>query len=319
MKDYVKTPLNYTGNKFRLLEQIQPHFPKNIHIMVDLFCGGATVGLNTECDEVYFIDNDPNVIGLLKFFNNQNFEDLLYSLEEIVKKYGLSNTYRHGMKYYKNKISDNNSNNGLKEYNKNGFYNLRHDYNNLTDKNTNEAFEMLYILLLYGFNNDLRFNAKGEFNLPIGKTDLNKTNVLKLKRYLDKAKEIKAHYICAEFDSEQVRNILNVADFIYIDPPYLITNATYNESNRWNNLNEHRLLNLIDNFLESNKPFVLSNVLSKKNRMNELLYYWTQKNKESINIYHMQYSYSSSSYNKKVREGHEDEIIVTWKGKNENK
>lgn len=319
MKDYVKTPLNYTGNKFRLLEQIQPHFPQNIHIMVDLFCGGATVGLNTECDEVYFIDNDPNVIGLLKFFSNQNFEDLLYSLEEIAKKYGLSNTYRHGMKYYKNKISDNNSNNGLKEYNKNGFYNLRHDYNNLTDKNTNEAFEMLYILLLYGFNNDLRFNAKGEFNLPVGKTDLNKTNVLKLKRYLDKAKEIKAHYICAEFDSEQVRNILNVADFIYMDPPYLITNATYNESNRWNNLNEHRLLNLIDNFLESNKSFVLSNVLSKKNRMNEPLYYWTQKNKELINIYHMQYSYSSSSYNKKVREGQEDEIIVTWKGKNENK
>ena len=319
MKDYVKTPLNYTGNKFRLLEQIQPHFPKNIHIMVDLFCGGATVGLNTECDEVYFIDNDPNVIGLLKFFNNQNFEDLLYSLEEIVKKYGLSNTYRHGMKYYKNKISDNNSNNGLKEYNKNGFYNLRHDYNNLTNKNTNEAFKMLYILLLYGFNNDLRFNTKGEFNLPIGKTDLNKTNVLKLKKYLDKAKEIKAHYICAEFDSEQVRNILNTADFIYMDPPYLITNATYNESNRWNNLNEHRLLDLIDNFLESNKPFVLSNVLSKKNRMNEPLYYWTQKNKELINIYHMQYSYSSSSYNKKVREGHEDETIVTWKEKNENK
>lgn len=319
MKNYTKTPLNYTGNKFRLLEQMQPFFPKDINIMVDLFCGGATVGLNTECKEVYFIDNDQNVIGLLKFFGKQNFDILLYKLETLVESYHLSNTYRNGIKVYKNQIVDKNSNNGLKEYNKEGFYKLRNDYNSLEDKTTEEAYTMLYLLLLYGFNNDLRFNSKGEFNLPIGKTDLNKANVQKLKNYLQKIKTIKAHYICAEFDSKKVKDIICKADFVYMDPPYLITNATYNESNRWNNLCEHRLLNLIDSLIESDKSFVLSNVLSKKNKMNEPLYYWTQRNKDFINIYHMKYSYSSSSYNKKIREGHEDEIIVTWKVKNENK
>lgn len=319
MKNYTKTPLNYTGNKFRLLEQMQPFFPKDINIMVDLFCGGATVGLNTECKEVYFIDNDPNVIGLLKFFSKQNFDVLLNKLETLVESYHLSNTYRNGIKVYKNQISEKNSNNGLKEYNKVGFYKLRSDYNSLEDKYSDEAYAMLYLLLLYGFNNDLRFNSKGEFNLPIGKTDLNKANVQKLKNYLLKIKTIKAHYICAEFDSKKVKDILNKADFVYMDPPYLITNATYNESNRWNNLCEHRLLNLIDSLIENDKPFVLSNVLSKKNKMNEPLYYWTQKNVNFIKVHHMKYSYSSSSYNKKVREGHEDEIIVTWKVKNENK
>ena len=67
-KIYVKTPLNYTGNKFRLLEQLHQYFPKKIDIMVDLFCGGATVGLNTKCKEVYFVDKNTRVIGLLKFF-----------------------------------------------------------------------------------------------------------------------------------------------------------------------------------------------------------------------------------------------------------
>ena len=42
----IKSPINYTGNKFRILNQIQPYFPKNIGTMVDLFCGGATVGIN---------------------------------------------------------------------------------------------------------------------------------------------------------------------------------------------------------------------------------------------------------------------------------
>jgi len=319
MKENIKTPLNYTGNKFRLLEQMKPHFPKDIKVMVDLFCGGATVGLNTECEEVYFIDNDPMVIGLLKFFKNQKFENLIANIEEIIEEYGLSNSYRHGFKYYKDAINERNKNNGLKAYNDKGFYRLRNDYNALLDKESEKAFTMLYTLLLYGFNNDLRFNAKGEYNLPVGKTDFNKTNVNKLEKYLNKVKSIKTHYICADFDSKKVKNILAVADFIYMDPPYLITNATYNESNRWNNLCEHRLLNLIDDLVLKNKKFILSNVLSKKGSMNEPLYYWTQKNRENIEIYHMKYSYSSASYNKKNREGKEDEIIVTWKDKNENK
>ena len=319
MKKYTKTPLNYTGNKYRLLEQIQPYFPQKIKVMVDLFCGGATVGLNTDCEEVYFIDNDANVIGLLKFFEKQKFDSLLIKLEKIINDFNLSNSFRNGFKYYKERIFENNSNNGLKEYNKEGFYKLRDNYNSLIDKTTEEAFLKLYILLLYGFNNDLRFNSKGEFNLPVGKTDFNKTNVLKLKNYLEKIKGIKAHYICSNFDSKKVLNFINKADFIYIDPPYLITNATYNESNKWNNQCEHRLLNLLDSLILNNKKFVLSNVLRKKNKMNEPLYYWTEKNKENIEIYHMKYSYSSASYNKKIREGHEDEIIVTWKRNNEDK
>ncbi len=286
--------------------------------MVDLFCGGATVGLNTNCKEVYFIDNDINVIGLLKFFQTQHFDELLIELQEIISEFGLSNSFKNGFKYYKERILDKNFNNGLKEYNKSGFYKLRDNYNQLKNKTSKEAFLKLYILLLYGFNNDLRFNSKGEFNLPVGKTDFNKTNVIKLKTYLEKIKTINAHYICADFNSDKVLKILNKADFIYLDPPYLITNATYNESNKWSNESEHKLLNLMDNLIQNNKKFVLSNVLQKKNKMNEPLYYWTEKNKEKIDIYHMHYSYSCASYNKKNREFKEDEIIVTWKRKNEN-
>ena len=51
-----KSPLNYTGNKLRILNQIIPLFPEEIHTMIDLFCGGATVGINVDCDVVYFVD-----------------------------------------------------------------------------------------------------------------------------------------------------------------------------------------------------------------------------------------------------------------------
>lgn len=315
----VRTPLNYTGNKFRLLEQIRPFFPKDIDVMVDLFCGGATVGFNTNCKEVYFIDNNPMVIGLLEFFEKQEFDKLIIKIERLLEEYNLSNSYRNGFEYYKNLINDRNNNNGLKQYNFVGYYRLRDDYNLLVDKGSDKAYVMLYVLLLYGFNNDLRFNAKGDFNLPVGKTDFNKTNVNKLETYLNHIKTIKTHYICAEFDSNNVKNIINKADFVYMDPPYLITTATYNESNKWNENHEKRLLNFLNELIDNKKQFVLSNVLSNNNMRNELLSDWIDDNSENIEVKHLNYSYKSSSYNKKNRKDKDDEIIVVWKDKNENK
>lgn len=68
--------------------------------------------------------------------------------------------------------NDANANNGLKDYNSKGFYKMRADYNALQDKNTDEANTLLYMLMVYAFNNDIRFNSEGHFNLPVGKTDL---------------------------------------------------------------------------------------------------------------------------------------------------
>jgi len=44
MKELKKSPINYTGGKFKLLPQILPLFPSNIDIFVDLFAGGFNVG-----------------------------------------------------------------------------------------------------------------------------------------------------------------------------------------------------------------------------------------------------------------------------------
>lgn len=38
--DYIKSPLNYTGGKFKLLPQLLELFPDQIDTFVDLFAGG---------------------------------------------------------------------------------------------------------------------------------------------------------------------------------------------------------------------------------------------------------------------------------------
>ena len=252
---HIKSPLNYTGNKFRILDQIQPYFPKKIDVMVDLFCGGATVGLNTECNKVIFIDNEPRIIWLLKYLSGCNIDKLLNELFVLIDNYGLSCSFKNGYKYYRQQILGGNPNNGLKDYNSNGFYKLRDDYNAILNKNTATANKLLYLLIVYGFNNDIRFSKDGKYNLPVGKTDLNNSNVKKLTEYIERVKNIQAEFICGDFCSQHIQQIIRKADFVYMDPPYLITDAVYNESNKWREQNEYELIRLMNFLLDNKKSF----------------------------------------------------------------
>ena len=308
MVEIVKSPLNYTGNKSRILEQMIPLFPQNIEVMVDMFCGGATVGLNVECKKVYFIDANEKVIGLLKHLAGYSFEELLSEIEQIIAKYKLSYSFKYGYEFYRKQCSNKKDNNGLKDYNKKGFEKLRLDYNTLKNKNTKKAYTMLYVLMVYAFNNDIRFNSNGEFNLPIGKTDFNKSNVKKLKGYIEKTKSKECHFICSSFDSKEIQEILLEADFIYMDPPYIVGDAVYNSS--WNKEREESLLSFISSLMDKKINFALSNVTEKIGKSNVQLLKWIENNRDSISVHDIVYNYKSSSYNKKIRDAKEKEVLV---------
>lgn len=311
MKDLIKSPLNYTGNKYRILNQIKPYFPKKINCMIDLFCGGATVGINVEAEKVIFVDSNERVLNLLKFLSKQDFSCFIKECEKIIDRYSLSYSYKNGYKVYRVQCGNLSDNNGLKDFNTDGFYKLRSDYNALTNKNTNIANIMLYILMVYGFNNDIRFNKDGEYNLPVGKTDLNKNNVNKIKEYIDRVHNKNAEFVCCSFEDKKFRDILKEADFVYMDPPYLIGNAVYNSG--WNNEKEHALLDLIEILMNQRINFALSNVVAKVGKTNEPLSYWCHKNENRIKVVHIEYNYRSASYNKITRNAKEDEILIVNK------
>lgn len=317
MIDRVKSPLNYTGNKYKILPQMQEYFPKRIKTMVDLFCGGATVGLNTECEKIIFIDNNERVISLLKYLSLCNYDDLYGMISLVIKKYGLSFSAENSFAFYKNQIEESNYNNGLKKYNAEGYYKLRADYNMIENKNSDYANVLLYVLMVYAFNNDMRFSRSGNFNLPVGKTDMNKNNLNRLKSYIERTSSIECDFICADFKNKKVSEILLSADFIYMDPPYLITNAVYNQMSKWDEKSEYNLLQMLSFLLDNNKQFILSNIIEKKGQRNEPLYRWMDENINRIEIVDVVSDYRSASYNKKVRDSSEREVIIKSKVKND--
>lgn len=303
----IESPLNYTGGKFKLLPQILPLFPKRIHTFVDLFCGGCNVGLNVTCDRVVYNDSNKKLLHMYNTFKKLNHELILSLVYKVIAEYGLSLISKHGYRYYGCESSK-----GLGDYNRPKFLKLRTDFNQLrsSDKNVDFSYYViLYVMIVYAFNNQIRFNEKGEFNLPVGKRDFNKKMEGKLVRFIDRLHEQKCTFNCADFRDFTVLDLTS-DDFVYVDPPYLITCATYNEKNGWTEKDEKDLLMFLDRLHNKKIRFALSNVLRNKGKENNILINWLDKNATRYRVFFLEHSYSNSSYHTKDKKSSSEEVLI---------
>jgi len=302
-KEVIQSPLNYTGGKFKLLPQILPHFPQDVECFIDLFCGGGNVGINAPCNKVIFNDNNSLLRFVFGTFKNMDKQATFELIDNIIEKYGLSNTEKYGYEYY-----GCNSAEGLAKYNSEAFLKLREDFNRNTNLDYN-YYITLFVLIVYAFNNQIRFNRKGEFNLPVGKRDFNKKMREKLSSFIDRLKS--GDYKFESYDFRELPNKdWNDKTFVYVDPPYLITCATYNEQDGWNETLEKELLNYLDNLHERGIRFALSNVLHSKGKENKILIEWINNNIGKYRVIYLDYTYSNSNYQTKDRTSKTDEVLI---------
>ncbi len=298
----LKSPLNYTGGKFKLLPQIIQYFPSDINKFVDLFCGGCNVGININANEHLFNDNCKELIQLYKTMQELGGEKFLSEVYSIIDKYSLSDSNTFGYKFY-----NCNSSQGLGKYNKEKFYHLRTDFNSL-NKSDKMYSLMLYVLIVYSFNNQIRFNSKGEFNLPVGKRDFNKRMKSKLESFISQIQLPNTNFISTDFRELKIES-LGTKDFVYVDPPYLITCATYNELGGWTEKDELDLLKYLDRLTKNNIRFALSNVLESNGNENLILKNWVRENSQYKTL-NLSYSYKNSNYHKLNRELATKEVLI---------
>ena len=179
-----RSPFFYVGDKFKLLPQLKKNFPDDINRFIEPFCGGGSVFLNVDANEYLLNDIDTYMIQLHEFLMSysDDQENFWCELENYIKRYNLSATYmgrdvpqelrKEFVKTY------------FAKYNKEAYMNLRADFNSNKDN-----MMLLYMLLIYGFNRMLRFNRKGDFNLPVGNVDFNQNVVNALNTYFDYVKD----------------------------------------------------------------------------------------------------------------------------------
>lgn len=300
--EIIQSPLNYTGGKFKLLPQILPLFPKNIDIFVDLFCGGANVGINVKSNRTILNDIDDNLTLLFSMFKN-NSKEIIPLIQDIIEEYGLSQSSKYGYDYY-----NCNSNTGLAPYNKDKFLKLREDFNNSKDIGYYH-YAMLYVLIIYSFNNQIRFNKYGKFNLPVGKRDFNEKMQEKLRKFINRLQSKNYEFSNIDFREFDISQ-LNSESFVYADPPYLITCATYNEQDGWNEQKERNLLEFLDKLNENNIKFALSNVLRSKGKENNILIDWTNRNADKYKVIRLNYDYNNANYQTKNKNSVTEEVLI---------
>ena len=302
----LQSPLNYTGGKFKLLPQILPLFPPNINVFVDLFCGGCNVGINIDCDYVIYNDLNEKLICLYNTFKSLDKQTIMDSIFQIIEKYGLSLAGKYGYAYYNCE-----SNSGLGSYNRDKFLKLRTDFNQRNQEEAPDYYYclLLYVIIVYTFNNQIRFNSKGEFNLPVGKRDFNKKMEKKLSDFIDRIQKQKCCFTCGDFRVFDT-SALTDTDFVYADPPYLITCATYNERCGWEEKDEIDLLAFLDRLHRQGIKFALSNVLRSKGRENHILLEWVNKNTDKYKAVPLNYSYSNSNYHTKDKVSISEEVLI---------
>lgn len=280
---YIKSPLNYIGGKYKLLPQIIPLFPDKINTFVDLFSGGANVGINVDANKYYFNDMNHRINEMFRYFSHHTSDELVNMINNKIHQYGLSKT------------------------NKEAYLKFRSDYN----KKPNPLD--LYVLVSYSYNYQFRFNNSMEFNNPFGKnrSSFSKNMEQHLRMFVDKLHTIDAEFTDKMFDKFNTTDLTS-NDFVYMDPPYLITTGNYNDGNRgfvnWSKTQEISMYKLMDNLTHQNIKYALSNVLEHKGQSNDLLKNYIKEHKE-VHVKHLQYTYSNSSYNTK-NEG-SDEVLIT--------
>lgn len=299
-KEYIKSPLNYTGGKHRLLPQLMPLFPQKIGTFVDLFCGGGNVGVNINADKIIYNDSNDKLIGLLKTLGKYKPEKTISKIEELINRYNLSDSYNNGYSFYECK-----SGKGLSDYNKMGYLRLRNDFNQLKRRDSNYYY-YLFTLIIFAFNNQIRFNGKGQYNLPVGKRDFNSNIRRNLIDFVTSLNNQNAEYVSKSFVRFDM-SLLDENDFVYCDPPYLITTASYNEMGGWTDKDEEALLLFLDKLNENQIRFALSNVTKHKGKENRLLIEWAKK----YTVHYLAFNYNNSSYHGKDTERETQEVLIT--------
>lgn len=276
-EELIKSPLNYTGGKFKLLPQILPLFPDNIRMFVDMFCGGCNVGLNVNAEKIICNDYMYQIIELYSAIRNNTNQETFKHIEERISSFDLSME------------------------NKDGYLKLRELYNK--ERNPLD----LFVLTCYSFNYSIRFNSNGDFNIAFGKdrSYFNQSIKERLSVFMDRSKKIT--FTNFSFEDLKVEKLTN-EDFVYADPPYLITVANYNENGGWNKDMEIKLLEKLDLCNENGVRFALSNVLEHKGKSNDILKEWSKK----YNINYLNYDYSNCNYQTKDKTKKSSvEVLIT--------
>lgn len=202
----MKPIIKYRGGKSKEIPQLIQHIPQFDGRYIEPFLGGGAMFFHLEPNNAIINDINARLINFYRYVQ-QHFAELSAELAELEDIY-----INNRLKFDKQKkirplerIPDDNEH---------LYYQLRDMYNGLTPSIYSDA-ALYYFINKTAYSGMIRFNAKGEYNVPYGRYKNFNTKIL-----------TEAHHnllLNTEIHHGDYRNIFDMAtpnDFIFLDPPY---------------------------------------------------------------------------------------------------
>lgn len=260
------------GNKKKLIKKgLTELFPNNINTFVDLFAGSGIVSMNTKAKKYIINDVENHLTELYTMFREYSADVIIKHIEQRIDEFGLARecTKRNE---FKDKVK-------IQRY-KAAYMELKKQYNGQESRLVLD----FYTLMFYSFSQQFRFNSKGEFNMPCGNDCFSEKN----KEYIMNGCNFfkKRNVKISSIDFKKVDTSgFDSGDYIYLDPPYLNTTATYTENEGWNEEDESKLYEFCENLTKNNIWFGISNVFENKGAVNQRIIDWCRDSKFKVYVF----------------------------------
>lgn len=250
-----ESPLNYIGSKAKVM----PYIRQNLFVtdtFVDVFGGGFNVGINSASNNIIYNDINFIVKQLIESFQKYDTYDYIIYAKKFIEKHQ------------------------LEKGNKESYLSARDFYNELPESKKDPR--MLFTIILYSFQQQIRFNSNYGFNNTAGVRWFNDCILAKLISFSRVIKEKNITFLSDDFTHLRNHIAVNKDTFLYLDPPYKLTTGSYNDGKRgfkgWDDELEQELFAFIDEMTQQNVPCMLSYVLEHKGITNTALEEWITRN-----------------------------------------
>lgn len=253
-----ESPLNYIGSKAKVVSAIKQTISRTESTFYDMFGGGFNVGVNMPHNNIKYVDINFFVTDLIESFRkNDTYEYISFVRKQIAIF-------------------------GLEKANTVAYQQARDKYNSVPLKERDPR--LLFTIILYGYQQQIRFNGSYEFNNPVGMRWFNDKVLEKMISFSRHIKELNCEFSSASFTDYEGK--LTPNDFVYMDPPYLLTTGSYNDGKRgfkgWDSILETELLDFAKRLSNRGIHFMLSYVVEHKGTTNKALLDWVRRNGYTI-------------------------------------
>lgn len=202
----MKPLVKYRGGKSKEIPNIVKHISQFQGRYIEPFFGGGALYFYLEPEKAVINDINEKLISFYKGVQS-DYTNLRKELDEVGSEYEKN---RKSFEDLKTKTPDKR----VEDKNEDLYYSIRDMYNGLVQKKYSDAL-LYYFINKTAYSGMIRYNSKGEFNVPYGRYKHLNTNLVTKEHsdLLQKAEILNSDYK-AIFDKTQSN------DFIFLDPPY---------------------------------------------------------------------------------------------------